>query len=87
MCLCPIILTAESWVCATNRLKLSPREADVAALILNGLAVPSIAQQLRIQPETVRTYVKRLYHKSGARNKLGLVRQVIAAGADMDATG
>lgn len=86
MPLCPIILSANSWICARSRLRWSPREADVAALILDGLTVPCIAQRLAIQPETVRTYVKRLYHKAGVRNKLGLARRVVASTIDLDAT-
>jgi DNA-binding NarL/FixJ family response regulator len=42
---------------------LTPREKEVLACIVNGLAYKMIADQLNISYETVRTHVKKIYEK------------------------
>lgn len=55
---------------------LTSREADVLVLIAEGLSNQEIADRLTVSVETVRTHVKRVYAKSGARDR---VHAVIAA--------
>lgn len=43
--------------------QLSPREKEVLACIVNGLAYKMIADQLNISYETVRSHVKKIYEK------------------------
>ena len=43
--------------------QLSPREKEVLACIVNGLAYKMIADQLNISYETVRSHVKKIYDK------------------------
>jgi DNA-binding NarL/FixJ family response regulator len=43
--------------------QLSPREKEVLACIVNGLAYKMIADQLSISYETVRSHVKKIYEK------------------------
>lgn len=76
----PIFLSDDVWRNAVSRFRLSPREADIAASLLNGLSVRQTADFLAIRPETVRTYVKRLHDKTNARNSLALVRAIMATG-------
>lgn len=52
----PEFFSDDAWMKATNRHHMSSREADVAALRLNGCTETSIAAHLAIQPDTVRTY-------------------------------
>lgn len=74
---CPDLLRDDGWAEAIGRFRLSAREADVAALILNGCTANSIAQRLLIRPDTVRTYAKRIYQKTGVRTRLDLARLLI----------
>jgi DNA-binding NarL/FixJ family response regulator len=69
---------------ASDKLALSPREAQVLTLLQDGLSVPAIAATLFISLSTAKTYVARLYDKLGATNRaqalmtsvqLGLVSQ------------
>jgi|SRR5450756_1938529 len=53
----------------TERLFLSPREAEVLLLLRDGLSVPAMAQRMYISRSTAKTYVARLYEKLGAANR------------------
>ena len=48
---------------------LTPRESEVLALIARGLSNAEIADALALSVETVRTHVKRVYMKTGARDR------------------
>lgn len=52
---------------------LSNREAEVVKLVCQGNTVPSIADQLYISENTVRTHMKRLYAKLGIHKKQELI--------------
>jgi DNA-binding NarL/FixJ family response regulator len=55
---------------------LTPRESDVLVLIAQGLSNQEIAGVLSVSHETVRTHVKHIYAKTGARDR---AQAVIAA--------
>jgi len=52
-----------------QRLALSPREAEVLRLLVDGKSVPAIAVAMYISQSTAKTYVARLYDKLGAANR------------------
>jgi DNA-binding CsgD family transcriptional regulator len=52
------------------------READVAALLVEGLDLPTICQELRIGQGTVRTHLKRVFEKTGTRRQAEFVALV-----------
>lgn len=49
--------------------RVTPRELEVLALIAEGYATREIAQTLWITEETVRTHVRRLLDRLGARTR------------------
>ena len=49
--------------------KLSPRERQVLALLVEGRTQAEIAAELQISPATAKTHVARLYSKLQARNR------------------
>jgi DNA-binding CsgD family transcriptional regulator len=49
--------------------KVTPRELEVLALVADGYSTREIAQRLWITDETVRTHVRRLLHRLGARTR------------------
>jgi DNA-binding CsgD family transcriptional regulator len=49
--------------------KVTPRELEVLALIADGYSTREIAQMLWITDETVRTHVRRLLSRVGARTR------------------
>jgi DNA-binding CsgD family transcriptional regulator len=48
---------------------LTPREAEVAQLLLLGLAAKEVANRLRISTYTVNDHVKSIFDKTGARSR------------------
>ncbi|WP_301925323.1 response regulator [Corynebacterium glaucum] len=58
----------------------SAREREVIELVGKGLSTGDIAAQLVVQPETVRTYLKRIYAKTGISNRTTLAVAAIEAG-------
>jgi DNA-binding NarL/FixJ family response regulator len=69
----PEAVAAERWV-AVN--ELTEREREVLVHIARGLTNAEIAAELYVSSETVRTHVKRVYQKVGARDR---AQAVIAA--------
>lgn len=49
--------------------RLSPRQVDVLRLVALGANVSQIAQELSISEATVKTHVKNILHRLGARNR------------------
>jgi len=58
---------------------LTPREAEVAGLVVDGLADREIAQQLALSHHTVSQYVKRVYRKLDVGSRVGLARLLLGA--------
>jgi DNA-binding NarL/FixJ family response regulator len=59
---------------------LTPREAEVLALIADGLSNTEIAQRLVISNATVKTHVNRIFMKTGARDRAQAVRYAFQHG-------
>lgn len=57
---------------------LSAREAEVAAAVARGLTDKQIARELGLAPSSVRTYLNRLFEKTGERRRAGLARWAAA---------
>ncbi len=49
--------------------KLSPREEDVARLLMKGVSNKEIARALGLELVTVKKHVGNIYRKLGARNR------------------
>lgn len=69
-----IVLTAS----VANRFGLTPREAEAAQAILDGLTYKDAADRLAVSPSTVKSHVLSVYQKTGAGNKMELLRMVEA---------
>ena len=53
--------------------RLTQREAEVAALLIEGRSLPVIQEKLSISEGTVRTHAKRVYEKCGVHTKQELI--------------
>lgn len=53
---------------------LTPAEARVAAQVARGLTAPEAAQALGLSPETVKTHMKAVLHKTGAKGAKDFAR-------------
>ncbi len=49
---------------------LTERELEVLAMFSAGLATKTIASNLRISPQTVRTHARSIYRKLGVTNRV-----------------
>jgi DNA-binding CsgD family transcriptional regulator len=58
---------------------LTPREAEVAGLVVDGLADREIAERLFLSRHTVSQYVKRIYRKLDVESRVGLTRLLLGA--------
>jgi DNA-binding NarL/FixJ family response regulator len=59
---------------------LTPREAEVLALIADGLSNAEIAQRLFISPTTVKSHINHLFAKAGVRDRAQAVRYAYSHG-------
>ena len=55
---------------------LSPREREIALLLVNGHSRPEIARRLRVSGNTVATITKRIYAKLGVRRRVELSNRI-----------
>jgi DNA-binding NarL/FixJ family response regulator len=53
---------------------LTPREAEILALISAGLTNPEIAQELVLSHHTIKTHINRIFTKTGSRDRAAAVR-------------
>jgi len=53
--------------------ELSPREEEIKGLICKGKEVPEIAEELCIQPCTVRTHLNNIYEKTNLHGQKALM--------------
>jgi DNA-binding NarL/FixJ family response regulator len=51
---------------------LTPRVAEIVALVAAGLANPNIASRLHIEGSTVKTHINRIFGKTGATDRVAL---------------
>jgi DNA-binding CsgD family transcriptional regulator/PAS domain-containing protein len=58
--------------------EISAREYEVLFLLAEGLDVDGIGRRLFIAPSTVKTHIHHLYQKTGARNRVDLIKLVDA---------
>lgn len=54
---------------SSDRPRLSPREAEVLALLADGMSVAAVAKRLFVSESTAKTHIAKLYEKLGAGNR------------------
>ncbi len=70
-----------SLTAAAAQFAMSPREAQVLALVLDGAQIPEIGERLFITSSTVQDHIKSLLHKTGSKNRSHMIAQVLGWGA------
>jgi DNA-binding CsgD family transcriptional regulator len=74
----PGLFCEEAWAGITERLELSPRQAQIAKAVLADQSDDEIAQALGLSPDTAHSHVQRLREKLHAHSRLQLATRVFA---------
>jgi DNA-binding CsgD family transcriptional regulator len=56
---------------------LTPTEAQLTALLMQGVSLAEAADQLRVSRHTIRNHLKNIFAKTGAGRQAELVRQLL----------
>jgi DNA-binding NarL/FixJ family response regulator len=52
---------------------LTPRERQVAVLVMRGLSNKDVARELELSDGTVKTHLHNIFQKLGTKNRYGLI--------------
>lgn len=66
-------LSEDEWRALAQRLRLAPRELQVAKMVLEGADEATTARTLGISPHTVHTYRSRLCQKLHVADRCGVI--------------
>jgi DNA-binding CsgD family transcriptional regulator len=69
-----------SLTAAAAQFAMSPREAQVLALLLDGAQIPEVGERLAITPSTVQDHIKSLLHKTASKNRSQMIAKVLGWG-------
>jgi DNA-binding CsgD family transcriptional regulator len=72
------------WTDICRSLGLAARHREVVELILQNKSAKQIARELGLKIPTVRTYLQRIYIRSGVVDRMGLVLKLFAASHNLD---
>ncbi|MBI5084862.1 MAG: helix-turn-helix transcriptional regulator [Acidobacteria bacterium] len=64
-------------------LGITPSEARVALLITSGCRTNTVAERLKVQPNTVRVHLKRVFAKTGTTGRADLARLILSVTASL----
>lgn len=71
-------MSSATWNEIVKLWKFPPRHADVVELVLQDQPDNTIARELGISVATVRTYLNRVFQKSGVQKRLSLTLLIFA---------
>ena len=72
---CPVfeLFRESQWLSIIKRYNMTPREAEVANMILKGFSYDKVSKRLEIQPGTVKVHLRTIYGKVQVKNKSALL--------------
>lgn len=71
-------ISADEWHQIAAFLKLSPREVQIAEMLILDVAETRIAAKLGISPHTVHTHTGRIFRKLSVRSRVQLANRIFA---------
>ena len=76
-CPFPELLDEAQWARARAELALTRREIEVCRLVVRGLSNAELCHALFISHDTLRTHLKSIYRKAGAKDRASLILNVV----------
>ena len=73
-----MFLSDREWRIIADQLRLSPRQLEIARLVVEGLSDEGIAERLPISSHTVHAHIGRLYRNLDVRDRSQLVVRLFA---------
>jgi DNA-binding NarL/FixJ family response regulator len=73
------IFGPDEWNRIVRKLALSPRQSEIAALVLQGMKDEAIAAELGLKKPTVRTHLRLMFQALQVDSRLGLALRIFAA--------
>jgi len=74
----PSFLSPDAWHHIVASLQLSPQQARIVALILQGKQDKEIAAELHLNRYTIRTYLRRVFDRVELEDRMALVLRIFA---------
>jgi len=71
------LLDEEHWFYIQRRLRMSPREVQVAKLVCKGFSNGEIAKNLRIKQGTAKTHLRNIYRRIHVKNKISMLLKIV----------
>ena len=79
----PKLFGPDEWKRIVRKLDLSPREAEIAALVLHGMKDEAIATKLGIKKPTVRTHLQKMFRSLEVDSRISLAMRIFAVSRDV----
>jgi len=80
----PLPLKAAHWQAVVQALRLSPQQAKIVELALRGMCDKQIALAMSLSEPTIRTYLQRIFVRTGTHGRMGLALRVLAVSHQVD---
>lgn len=74
----PALLTPALWQHVVDTFELSPQQARIVSLILQGKPDKLIAAEMGLTRDTIRTYLRRVFDRMGVDDRVGVVLCIFA---------
>lgn len=74
----PAFLSPDAWQHIVAELQLSPQQARIVSLILQGKQDKEIAAELNLNRYTIKTYLRRIFDRLNLDDRLALVLRIFA---------
>jgi DNA-binding NarL/FixJ family response regulator len=79
----PPQFTGDEWSRIVTALRLSPQQANIVGLIMQGRRDKQIARDLHLSPATVRTHLRGIFARLDVQDRVELVLRVFATSSKM----
>jgi len=83
----PLPLDADHWQAIFKAMRLSPQHITVVDLVLRGCETKQIAARMGIGEPTIKTYLQRIFARTGTRGRMQLAMHVLAVSHQVNGNG